>query len=125
MRITRMDIVAVSMVVDLPQAIAAVKRILIVSLARHQSDYTPKRVAPITPPAGFVKTGVRRKTTSNVTPGAVGAYAIGTKVQHARFGAGTVIGTDGAGDNAKVKVDFGAAGVKNLLVKFANLTVLS
>lgn len=91
----------------------------------YQSDYTPKRVAPITPPAGFVKTGVRRKTTSNVMPGAVGAYAIGTKVQHARFGAGTVIGTDGAGDNAKVKVDFGAAGVKNLLVKFANLTVLS
>lgn len=93
---------------------------------KYQADYTPKRVAPIEPPAGFVKSGVRRKSTISATTSATstsgGAYAIGTKVQHARFGTGTVVGTEGAGDNAKVRVDFGSAGVKNLLVKFANLT---
>ena len=69
---------------------------------------------------------MRRKSTISATTSATstsgGAYAIGTKVQHARFGTGTVVGTEGAGDNAKVRVDFGSAGVKNLLVKFANLT---
>lgn len=88
------------------------------------SSYSPTpRVTRMTPPSGFVKSGVRKKSHAQVSA-AVAAFQVGAKVQHARFGTGTVVGNEGAGDNAKVRVDFGAAGVKNLLVKFANLTVI-
>lgn len=88
------------------------------------NSYSPTpRVTRMAPPSGFVKSGVRKKSNAQVSA-AVAAFQVGTKVQHARFGTGTVVGNEGAGDNAKVRVDFGAAGVKNLLVKFANLTVI-
>jgi DNA helicase-2/ATP-dependent DNA helicase PcrA len=46
---------------------------------------------------------------------------IGTRVQHARFGIGTVRRVEGVGDKAKVIVYFNRFGPKKLLVKFAGL----
>ena len=43
------------------------------------------------------------------------------RVHHDRFGNGTIVGTEGNNENAKVKVEFDTAGTKNLLVKFAKL----
>ena len=49
------------------------------------------------------------------------ALPICMRVHHDRFGNGTIVGTEGNNENAKVKVEFDTAGTKNLLVKFAKL----
>lgn len=49
--------------------------------------------------------------------------AVGMNVDHQRFGNGTVIGMEGAGDNRKAQIDFGAQGKKMLVLKFAKLKI--
>jgi DNA helicase-2/ATP-dependent DNA helicase PcrA len=49
----------------------------------------------------------------------------GAIVEHDCFGIGTVVSTEGAGDNAKAVVNFTSAGVKTLLLRFAKISVLS
>jgi DNA helicase-2/ATP-dependent DNA helicase PcrA len=60
--------------------------------------------------------------------GATGAapksYRGGEKVKHPKFGAGTVVGVSGQGAKTEVTVVFESAGAKQLLVKYANLTLL-
>lgn len=46
---------------------------------------------------------------------------VGDKVSHERFGLGTVISLDGAGNSAKAVVDFQGVGRKTLLLSFAKL----
>ncbi|WP_296664682.1 DNA helicase PcrA [Demequina sp.] len=48
----------------------------------------------------------------------------GDRVTHDKFGLGKVVGTEGSGRNAVVKVDFGADGVKRLVLRFNALTRL-
>lgn len=48
----------------------------------------------------------------------------GQKIEHERFGIGTVMSVEGAGDSAKACVEFEAAGRKNLLLKFARYKLL-
>jgi len=48
----------------------------------------------------------------------------GNVIEHQRFGIGTVIKTEGVGENAKATVEFRNAGTKQLLLKFAKYTVL-
>jgi DNA helicase-2/ATP-dependent DNA helicase PcrA len=43
----------------------------------------------------------------------------GDRVQHDSFGLGTVVALEGAGDNAVASIDFGADGVKRLLLRYA------
>lgn len=50
--------------------------------------------------------------------------AVGDRVLHSSFGLGTVLATMEAGDKAKADVDFGSAGTKRLLLKFAPLEKL-
>jgi DNA helicase-2/ATP-dependent DNA helicase PcrA len=49
---------------------------------------------------------------------------IGTRVQHARFGVGTVRRIEGTGDKQKVIVYFNNFGPKRLLLKFAGLEIV-
>jgi DNA helicase-2/ATP-dependent DNA helicase PcrA len=49
---------------------------------------------------------------------------IGTRVQHARFGIGTVRRIEGSGDKQKVIVYFNRFGPKRLLLKFAGLEIV-
>ncbi|MFY0604482.1 MAG: UvrD-helicase domain-containing protein [Flavobacteriaceae bacterium] len=49
---------------------------------------------------------------------------VGNIVEHNRFGKGEVISLEGNGANKKAEIQFGTAGKKNLLLKFANLTVI-
>ena len=48
----------------------------------------------------------------------------GDRVEHTRFGLGTVIKVEGTGDNCKATVEFVNAGMKQLLLKFARYTKL-
>lgn len=85
----------------------------------------PQQVLPPKPPYGFVRASVvRNDLSSHASRSTIGELAEGVMVRHERFGEGTVVRTEGFGDSAKVQVDFGAAGVKNLLVKYAKLTIL-
>lgn len=49
---------------------------------------------------------------------------VGNIVEHNRFGRGEVIKLEGTGANKKAEIQFGTAGKKNLLLKFANLKVI-
>ena len=91
---------------------------------------TPRRVAPPTVPPGFKRTSVTlRGSSSQSASEAKGqsgssAYPIGTRIEHERFGKGTIKGCEGSGENMKLCVAFDMAGTKNLLVKFAKFRVL-
>ncbi|MBD3822799.1 MAG: DNA helicase II, partial [Thiotrichales bacterium] len=51
-------------------------------------------------------------------------YAVGSRVFHQKFGEGMVIDTEGAGDHARVQVNFKHAGLKWLVTAFAKLEKL-
>ena len=48
----------------------------------------------------------------------------GDRVEHQRFGKGNIVSIDGAGASKKATVKFDEIGVKQLLLKFARLTVV-
>jgi len=58
------------------------------------------------------------------TIASIGGLTIGTRVSHERFGEGEITALEGEGGNAKATVRFDNSGVKQLLLKFAKLTVL-
>lgn len=50
---------------------------------------------------------------------------MGSKVRHDRFGEGEIVSIEGEGGNAKATVAFDHFGQKQLLLKFAKLTMLN
>ena len=48
----------------------------------------------------------------------------GVRIEHMRFGVGTVVRIEGTGENTKATVEFTNAGTKQLLLKFAKFKVL-
>ena len=51
--------------------------------------------------------------------GPVVSLTAGERVTHQKFGLGTVVSTSGSGDKAEATIDFGSAGVKRLLLRYA------
>ena len=51
-------------------------------------------------------------------------YTLGRKVKHARFGEGSIINLDGEGEHKRVQIAFVDVGIKWLVIKLANLTLL-
>jgi DNA helicase-2/ATP-dependent DNA helicase PcrA len=76
-------------------------------------------------PAGAVVRRVRRSETEElVYDGEMpedDGYAVGDRVGHPEYGRGEVIGIQGYGDRAKVRVRFHAIGIKLLVLRYANL----
>lgn len=89
---------------------------------------TPRRVIPSPPPSGFKR--VKTTSDNNVSQTqstedtSSSQLSIGTRIKHERFGLGTITGTEGKGNSAKIRVEFEEAGVKNLLIKFARFTIV-
>ena len=50
--------------------------------------------------------------------------AVGPRVEHAKFGVGEIVAIEEWTSDVKLTVDFGAAGRKVLLKKFAKLQIL-
>lgn len=48
----------------------------------------------------------------------------GNVIEHERFGIGSVLSVEGAGDNAKARIRFLNVGEKTLLLKFARYKIL-
>ena len=63
-------------------------------------------------------------STSNASSVA-GSLSEGCRIEHQRFGIGTVLKIEGSGENTKATVEFQNAGTKQLLLKFAKFTILS
>ena len=51
--------------------------------------------------------------------GPVMSLDAGERVTHQKFGLGTVVSTSGVGDKSEATIDFGSAGVKRLLLRYA------
>ena len=47
---------------------------------------------------------------------------IGQSVEHAKFGLGVIVSTEGRGADARVQVNFGGSGMKWLALEYAKLT---
>jgi DNA helicase-2/ATP-dependent DNA helicase PcrA len=54
-------------------------------------------------------------------PRASGGWRIGQNVMHARFGQGVIVNAEGSGQDARVQVNFGSAGMKWLALSVAKL----
>ena len=48
----------------------------------------------------------------------------GCRIEHNRFGEGTIVRIDTSGSDAKIDVDFGDVGTRKLLLKFAKFKIL-
>jgi DNA helicase-2/ATP-dependent DNA helicase PcrA len=48
-------------------------------------------------------------------------WRIGSKVRHAKFGVGTILGAEGEGENTKLTVSFPGYGQKKLMAQYAGL----
>ncbi|HEY6494122.1 MAG TPA: DNA helicase PcrA [Trebonia sp.] len=66
-----------------------------------------------------------RPGTTVVGNRSVPALSPGDRVNHDKFGLGTVVSTDGFGDSAEAKIDFGGSyGIKHLVLRYAPLEKL-
>ena len=86
----------------------------------------PSRGEQTSRPAPLAKPSRRVETPPAAISGSVhpAGLAIGTCIDHERFGRGRITQIEGSGDNAKATVEFDLSGRKNLLLKFAKFTVV-
>ena len=61
---------------------------------------------------------------SSTSSAGSGRLLEGAKIEHQRFGVGTVLKLEGSGENAKATVQFVNSGTKQLLLKFAKFTII-
>ena len=61
---------------------------------------------------------------SSTSSAGSGRLVEGAKIEHQRFGVGTVLKLEGSGENAKATVQFDNSGTKQLLLKFAKFTII-
>ena len=62
---------------------------------------------------------------SHASVASSGSLSEGCRIEHQRFGIGTVLKIEGSGENTKATVEFQNAGTKQLLLKFAKFIILS
>jgi DNA helicase-2/ATP-dependent DNA helicase PcrA len=74
-----------------------------------------------TRPAGSNLSMSGRRFQDDAPPG---AFKLGQRVCHAKFGEGVVLSLEGQGANARVQVNFERQGTKWLMLGYANLTTL-
>lgn len=60
-----------------------------------------------------------------INKAAYNGLEIGTMVYHERFGKGRVITLEGAGNDKKAQINFEVGGLKNILLRFAKLTIIN
>lgn len=88
----------------------------------YSTSYPPRRPA-LTPLKKTAYTAPEPAVQSvRKVPG--GDLQAGQMIEHERFGIGTILSLEGAGDNLKARVRFQNAGEKNLLMKFARYKLL-
>lgn len=84
----------------------------------------PQAAPPTSPHLKRMETAIRANTPSAGVSADLSGLNVGVRVLHDRFGEGVVTALEGSGPNTKATVDFAHSGQKNLLLKFAKLTIL-
>ena len=86
----------------------------------------PALIRPTRPSTeGMRRLGMRQEGALPAAAATAGSdYAVGQRVEHPKFGAGTVRRIEMLDTDQKLVVDFGSCGEKTLLAKFAKLTKL-
>jgi DNA helicase-2/ATP-dependent DNA helicase PcrA len=74
--------------------------------------------------SGYGSSSARRSTSvrlgdREVGKGPVVSLEPGDRVTHSKFGLGTVVSTSGTGEKSDATIDFGSAGTKRLLLRYA------
>ena len=99
--------------------------------SQFKADPKPRAVAPRQPEKPVNPFGTNFKRVYNaVAPrpmaSAPSASELreGVRIEHMRFGVGTVVRIEGTGENTKATVEFTNAGTKQLLLKFAKFKIL-
>jgi DNA helicase II / ATP-dependent DNA helicase PcrA len=69
--------------------------------------------------------GEKRPATPKPAPPkrAAGTWTLGTRVKHAKYGYGTILRTEGSGDDLKLTVSFISHGLKKMIAKYAELEI--
>jgi DNA helicase-2/ATP-dependent DNA helicase PcrA len=52
-----------------------------------------------------------------------GTWTMGTRVKHAKYGYGTILRTEGSGDDLKITISFISYGLKKMIAKYAELEI--
>ena len=81
----------------------------------RQVGHTPPMYAHETPHRVAAPVAAYAEKTS------VSGFRIGQSVRHAKFGEGVIVACEGYGSEARVQVNFGAHGMKWLVLQFAKL----
>ncbi|NVO20525.1 MAG: UvrD-helicase domain-containing protein [Bacteroidetes bacterium] len=92
------------------------------------SASAPAPAKPVTPGPGFKKISanpVPTQATSSQAGDNIDLIQPGMRVNHATFGQGMVISVEGSGPNKKASVKFDGVGLKQLLLRFAKLTIVN
>jgi DNA helicase-2/ATP-dependent DNA helicase PcrA len=99
---------------------------------QFKADPKPRMVAPRQPEKPVDPFGENFKRVYNavaprpmVTKPGTGNLQEGMRIEHQRFGIGTVLKIEGTGENTKATVQFVNTGVKQLLLKFAKFKIIS
>ena len=98
---------------------------------QFKADPKPRAVAPRKPEKPVDPFGSNFKRVYNAvaprpmaTDPSASELHEGVRIEHMRFGVGTVVRIEGMGENTKATVEFTNAGTKQLLLKFAKFKVL-
>jgi DNA helicase-2/ATP-dependent DNA helicase PcrA len=65
--------------------------------------------------------GLREAKGVGARPAASSRWRIGSRIRHAKFGVGTILGAEGEGDDTKLTVSFPGYGQKKLMAQYAAL----
>ena len=94
-------------------------------LGSNRSLYGSENQEPTISYGSFRKLGSSASKPSVGSKPSNPSLAIGTVIEHMRFGVGTVASVEGSGENEKAMVNFENAGTKTLLLKFAKYKIVS
>ena len=91
---------------------------------QQQPKSQPQQPQPQRPSYNTERMRRVESSASGATTAQPCAYSVGQRVNHPKFGNGTIVAIEALATDHKLKVDFGAFGEKTLLAKLAKLTVL-
>lgn len=84
-----------------------------------------RRVTPSRPQSTSIRQAMNAAAATPKAHATKSTLAVGARIEHQRFGPGTVVRVDGSGENEKAVVNFDGVGQKTLLLKFARFKVVS
>jgi DNA helicase-2/ATP-dependent DNA helicase PcrA len=92
-------------------------------IQRQRRERQQEKQSTFTPPKNLKKVSQSTSETHKINL-FDGNITVGNIVEHNRFGKGEVIGLEGSGPNKKAEIQFGTAGKKKLLLRFAHLKII-